>query len=358
MQLPAYLGIVRDAERHLADALTLLADRHSADADVRDVARLLARWSRAHVAKLAPFLARYGVRSMADPARLRGGLLQGTRVGGLGLVRDVHDLLTYGQYVRGAWTAVFQAAMELHDMELAGLCTEAAEATDRQLIWLETRLRLTAPQALTVPPSRGAELYASLPKVPTPAAWPDLAWAPLTGGLLVLVIGLLALAAGQPWLLPSLGPTAYLIAEMPASPMNRFYNVVAGHLLGVVAGILAVWATGAAVAPVTLETGVLAAPRVWAAALAIVLTLAACLALRASHAPAAATTLLVALGSLRTPGDVLGLALGAAVMAAVGVALRRLRLGRWPHRRATHAPSSAGPPAITAPVAPEFKKAA
>ena len=163
---------------------------------------------------------------------------------------------------------------------------------------------------------------------------------------------------GQPWLLPSLGPTAYLLAQLPAQPAARAYNVLAGHLLGLAAGIVAVLATGAAASPVVLETGTISGIRVAAAVLAVALTVLTTIALAASHPPAAATTLLVALGSLRTPQDALNVAIGAAIMAATGVVLRRLRLGQWPYRRTTHAPAAAGAPAETQPVAPELKKAA
>jgi hypothetical protein len=145
---------------------------------------------------------------------------------------------------------------------------------------------------------------------------------------------------------------------MPAHPSTRVYNIVAGHLLGLAAGIVAVWATGAAAAPVVLETGVLTGARVGASVLAIAVTLLATLALEASHPPAAATTLLVALGSLRTPADALNLGLGALVIALAGVVLRRVRLGQWPTRRVTHSTAVAGVPAETHPVAAEFKKAA
>jgi hypothetical protein len=356
--LPKYLGIVQAAERHLADALTLVADRHSANADVRDTGHLLARWSRRHIQLIEPAIARYGMRDVPDPARLRSGLFQGHRVGGLGLLRDVNDLMALVTYVRGAWTSVFQAAMELHDLELANLCTRAVEDTDRQLAWTKTRLRLTAAQALTVPPDRSREMLASIPIIPTPAALMEAAWAPLAGALLVGVVGVLALVAGQPWLLPSLGPTAYLLAQMPAQPSGRVYNILAGHLIGLAAGIVAVLLTNAAAAPVVLQTGTISGPRVAAAVLAVGLTLLVTILLGASHPPAAATTLLVALGSLSTSGDVMNVTIGAAILAVSGVAVRRFRLGEWPRRKATHAPARAGAAAETQPVASELKKAA
>jgi CBS-domain-containing membrane protein len=107
-----------------------------------------------------------------------------------------------------------------------------------------------------------------------------------------------------------------------------------------------------------LQTGAISGRRVAAAVLAVGLTLFVTLLLGATHPPAAATTLLVALGSLSTPGDAVHVAIGAAILAVLGVAVRRLRLGDWPRHRRTHAPAIAGAPAETQPLASELKKAA
>ena len=56
-----------------------------------------------------------------------------------------------------------------------------------------------------------------------PKAVPDLLWEPLSGGLLVLVPGLLGLLTGNVWLFPSLGPTAYLQAANPQHESARPY---------------------------------------------------------------------------------------------------------------------------------------
>jgi hypothetical protein len=162
-------------------------------------------------------------------------------------------------------------------------------------------------------------------------AVPEALWAPLAGGALVLVPGLLGLAAGQPWLLPSLGPTAYLQAAQPQHPTSRFVNVVVGHLLALAAGVAAVLLLGAADEPSVFQARQLAAPRVWAAALAVAVTLLGGVLLRgaALHPQAAATALLVALGGLRPEWpDALVLTSGVLVVAAAGELLRRLRLAQ------------------------------
>jgi len=70
-------------------------------------------------------------------------------------------------------------------------------------------------------------------------------------------------------------------------------------------------------------------PRVWAAAIAPFLTLLIAPVLRASHPPAGATTLIVALGSFRTWNDVVAVIVGVLLIAAFGEGLRQARLGHF-----------------------------
>jgi CBS-domain-containing membrane protein len=150
-------------------------------------------------------------------------------------------------------------------------------------------------------------------------AIPELVWAPLVGAALTLIPGLIGLAAGSVWLFPSLGPTAFLQAASPQHPSSRFYNTVAGHAIGIVAGLLAVLALGASAEPSVFASHQLFPHRVWASALAIALTLLLQLLLRANHPPAAATTLLITLGGFNpTLKDVLAIAVGVLIVATAG----------------------------------------
>jgi CBS-domain-containing membrane protein len=67
----------------------------------------------------------------------------------------------------------------------------------------------------------------------------------------------------------------------------------------------------------------------WAAVLAVALNMLGGLLLRASHPPAAATTLLVALGGFKTTvHDAVTVIVGVLIVAIVGEVLRRIRLGQ------------------------------
>ena len=160
-------------------------------------------------------------------------------------------------------------------------------------------------------------------------AVPDLVWAPLVGGVLTLLPGLLGLATGYPWLFPSLGPTAFLQAANPQNPSARFYNTTVGHLLGIAAGVAAVLILAASAEPSVLASHQLFPRRVWASGLAIALTLLFQLLLRANHPPAAATTLLITLGGFGTSSkDITVIVVGVLIVAIAGELLRRLRLAQ------------------------------
>lgn len=138
------------------------------------------------------------------------------------------------------------------------------------------------------------------------------------------VIGLLGMWAGVPWLVPSLGPTLALQAASPELEASKPRSVLLGHAVGIAAGFLAVWATGAAGAPAVAASGELVGARVAAAVLAIGLSMAGQALLRAEHPPAQATTLLIALGAmapeLRTVVTLTG---GVVLAALLGEAVRR-----------------------------------
>ena len=176
MQVALYLGALEAAEHGLAEALETVSRRHEGDADVRDTAAHLASWSRHHVESLAPWVARFGRRQSPDPSRLRGALFQDARLGGLGLLRDLQDLMLLVGQVQTLWTIVEQAATALADRPMRDWCAGCLAETGRQRGWLETRIKASAPQALIVAPAAGAALRASLPR--TAAGATAMAWRP------------------------------------------------------------------------------------------------------------------------------------------------------------------------------------
>lgn len=169
-------------------------------------------------------------------------------------------------------------------------------------------------------------------------------WDLLAGFVSIAVMGVIALASGQPFVFPSLGPTAFLVFDAPLTPEASPRNALLGHLVGVVCAWLSLAVTGLLDAPSAVATGV-TLPRAIAAGTSLGLTSAVMIWLGVRHPPACATTLIVGLGILVKPVQLLVLMLGVAVLMAIGVALNRL--AGIPH------PLWAAPaPATAAPAAP------
>lgn len=148
-------------------------------------------------------------------------------------------------------------------------------------------------------------------------------------GLFVLInnavsIALMAGAAEltrEPFLFPSLGPTAFLLFYTPYAPSASPRNSVCGHLIAVLAGYGALAVTGLLAAG-PAGTGV-TTPRVIAAALSLGVTCGAMIWFRVPHPPAGATTLIVSLGIITHPVHLAVLMLAVVLLVVQGLAINR-----------------------------------
>ncbi|MFL5755152.1 MAG: HPP family protein [Chloroflexota bacterium] len=329
IQVGRYLGLAKATEEQLRDALVLIAERHERDYDVWRTASIVAGWSREHLEWLEPFAERYRVMPSERPEKLRGALLSGTRVGATGMLDDLRDVAILGEEAETTWTILFQGAKELQDSELLTVASDAREHAKRVLRWIRTEIDHNAPETLAVAMKPDDELAGSMPRRANAiASIPDPVWSPLASGFVILVVAAVSLLVGRPFLFPSLGPTAALVASEPAQPSSRGWNILVGHLGGLIAAVVGLLVFGAFGAPTLFADKVLDPGRAGASVLAIALTVLVGILARASHPPAAATVLLVTLGGIRTFEDGLNLVIGVVIVTALGELVRRIRLER------------------------------
>jgi len=134
----------------------------------------------------------------------------------------------------------------------------------------------------------------------------------VNGCVSIALMSILAVLTHSPFIFPSLGPTAFLFFYTPTAPSASPRNTIIGHAVGVIAGYLSLVVTGLTMAGPALAVGV-TWPRVIAAGLSLGLTAGVMVLLRAPHPPAGATTLIISLGILRQPWQLL-LLMGAVIL--------------------------------------------
>ncbi|MEG4596054.1 hypothetical protein QUB00_30210 [Microcoleus sp. F8_C2] len=150
MHVGNYLGILHRSEQDLADAFKTIADHHGDEPDVYNMSKLLASWSEEHVEDIKPLVERYSEQKSDEPDRLKQSLFEQPRTGSLALVRDLHDLWLLANEIHLCYIILLQAARALRDLEMEKICQQFDRQTERQILWLLTRIKQAAPQALVV----------------------------------------------------------------------------------------------------------------------------------------------------------------------------------------------------------------
>ncbi len=129
------------------------------------------------------------------------------------------------------------------------------------------------------------------------------------------ITGAIAVTTHRPFIFPSLGPSALMIFANPAQRASSPRHVLLGHAIGAGCGYFAVWVNGLLGAPYSSDVTL---HRVLAAATALALTALFMALARSEHAPAGATTLIVAFGLLPALSDFLWLMLAVFVLVLLG----------------------------------------
>lgn len=155
---------------------------------------------------------------------------------------------------------------------------------------------------------------------------PRLVWAVyvcVNGFITIGLLGLLALLTGSPFVFPSLGPTAYLFFFSPLAEVSSPRDTILGHAIGLVCGYAAFVLAVASSPPFGMNPGV-HGPRLLAAALSLSATGALMALLRVSHPPAGATTLIVSLGIISQPKELVIIEIAVILLTVQAFAINRL----------------------------------
>lgn len=155
---------------------------------------------------------------------------------------------------------------------------------------------------------------------------PRFVWAAyvcINGFVTIGLLALLALVTGSPFVFPSLGPTAYLFFFSPLAEASSPRNAIVGHAIGLICGYAAFALAAASSPPFAMHAGV-HGPRVLAAALSLSTTGAFMALFRVSHPPAGATTLIVSLGIIHQPKELVVIEIAVFLLTAQALVINRL----------------------------------
>ena len=150
----------------------------------------------------------------------------------------------------------------------------------------------------------------------------DALYSLIAGFLAIFIGGLAAYLLGEPLLFPSLGPTVFVLFETPMSETGSPRSTITGHFVAMTVGLFFLVAFGLYGLPSTNIYGVTFA-HVIAAALAVALTSGILVFSQIRHPPAGATALMVSLGLLTTPRELLSIAAGVVLITITGWAINR-----------------------------------
>ncbi len=145
----------------------------------------------------------------------------------------------------------------------------------------------------------------------------------VNGFMTIGVLALLALVSRNPFVFPSLGPTAYLLFFSPLGKTSSPRNTILGHAIGLICGYAAFVVTGAGALPFGVHPGIFW-PRILAAALSLSATGAFMVLLDVSHPPAGATTLIVSLGIISRPRELVIIEVAVFLLVAQALVINRL----------------------------------
>lgn len=177
---------------------------------------------------------------------------------------------------------------------------------------------------------------------------PRLVWSVYVGvnGFVTIgLLGLLALATGSPFVFPSLGPTAYLFFFSPLADASSPRNTILGHAIGLVCGYAAFTSTSGFALTFGAH-GDVHLSKVLAAAFALSATGALMALFQVSHPPAGATTLIVALGIIYQPKELIVIEIAVILLTAQAFVINRIAGIDYPLWRSPGSRSSSAQPTL------------
>jgi CBS domain-containing membrane protein len=159
--------------------------------------------------------------------------------------------------------------------------------------------------------------------------------AAVNGGLAILIITLTAWLSNSPLVFPALGPSAFILFTAPLSTAAAPRSVILGHFTAMASSFV-IWNSVSYLngAPVSLEAS--GWPLLSSTSLALAVICLLLVRLSCPHAPACASSMVVAMGGVPNWSDLLCMAFAVVLITVQAVAMNRLAglpVPTWAPRR-------------------------
>ncbi|MCX6370950.1 MAG: HPP family protein [Solirubrobacterales bacterium] len=141
------------------------------------------------------------------------------------------------------------------------------------------------------------------------------------GTFLTAVLCAFAVVTSEPFVVPSIGPTIFIIVGFPLSEQAHPRNILYSTAIAIVAGIVGLAIFGLINVPPDLAD--LTWVRAGALTVAVAIAVTGIIVSRSLHAPSVATAMIIAAGLLNGPFDWLSVFIGVLVVTIIGVAVNR-----------------------------------
>ena len=154
------LRLLHETLVELAAEYRKVGERHAAEQDVFHQTQNLAAQCELQAGSLQLHAGRYGAElpndedagffegMLAAVRRASAGAVRSSPLPALLLLHDLRHLHLAIEEVAMLWLVVGQASQALRDQELLELVTRSREEITKQLMWVTTRIKETAPQVL------------------------------------------------------------------------------------------------------------------------------------------------------------------------------------------------------------------
>ena len=159
-KLGRYMEKLHDALTDLAQEYRKLGERHATEHDLYQLCHTLAKQCEGQAEALRPHASRHagdvpddvdeGPREsmLAGLRRATAALVGRSPATGLLLLRDLRQLHLAIEEAAMLWLIVGQGAQAARDRELLVVVEHCREEITHQLMWIQTRIKETAPQVL------------------------------------------------------------------------------------------------------------------------------------------------------------------------------------------------------------------